>query len=70
MKLSNDVRGLVEKLTVSMKRHEQALRAHCASPLTVETLFPETDRDYLRKASGEASALLADSIASTARPVA
>ncbi|MBK6728464.1 MAG: hypothetical protein IPG63_14715 [Xanthomonadales bacterium] len=53
----NDVRGLVEKLTVSMKRHEQALRAHCALPLTVETLFPETDRDYLRKASGEASPL-------------
>ena len=53
----DEIRGLTAKLEAAMERHEQALRAYCAMPLTVEALFPEPDRAYLRNVSGGASPL-------------
>lgn len=58
----DEVRGLAAKLAAAMERHEHALSAYCALPLTVEILFPEPDRDYLRKASGEALPLRVEAI--------
>ena len=58
----NEIRGLAAKLAAAMERHEQALRAYCALPLTVEMLFPEPARDYLRKASGDALPLRVEAV--------
>lgn len=61
-KAVKEIRGLAKKLAAAMGRHEQALRAYCAVPLTVEALFPESDRACLRNVPGEASPLHVEAV--------
>ncbi|AEB85783.1 hypothetical protein [Alicycliphilus denitrificans] len=61
-KAVKEIRGLAKRLVAAMGRHEQALRAYCAVPLTVEALFPEPDRAYLRNIPGEASPLYVEAV--------
>jgi hypothetical protein len=61
-KAVKEIRGLAKKLAEAMGRHEQALRAYCAVPLTVEALFSESDRAYLRNAPGEICPLYVEEV--------
>ena len=58
----DEIRRLAAKLAAAMEHHEQELRAYCAMPLTVEALFPEPDRAYLRNVFGEASPLQVEEV--------